>query len=811
MPGYPMRKTAVRLLFALLWISLLFTGQPASAQLDGVTIKIQELGLGGVVQRGAWTPVRMDLTNNGADNIEVHCRWLLTDEDGDEVIAQRSNITLQPLRPQGVWLYATPPMSTGAGDTWVFQAVEVQSGELLAQESAELSDNVGLNGSVVADASVNLVGICGPLGAGLPDWQPQRTQHEEIKFVPELMLKTLPDRWYGLDSLTSLIWLPGDKTGEPTDPGMNDSTKRALREWVYRGGHLVIMLPYAGQKWTGTDSGLSDLIDPIKAGNIKQASARPPISVFGVLQNTNPIELNWFDLKDAAGYTSLAEVDLSTGLTDLAPSADPPKPDFKPMIIGKRFGFGQVTLVGINLLSDPATRAITPSRLHTVWTRIFSWRASTTGALLPKDVFTNPDTRDDYVDLTSFSTNKVELGDWMSKRVAREGQTGAAIGLAFILFVIYIVCAALTFPNLLKSRGWHRHSWSLFVCIVALFSVIAWGGAWLMRPVTTSASHFTVLDIDGNTNRVRARSWQSLLIPTFSTADVKVNSQAEGLSRMQVANLLSSPGNDLSAESPGYPDQRSYVFDTSTPNALPLPMRSTTKSLRVDFLGQITGQQDGLQRPWTLPQAEDGLSIKGGLPVGEIRHSFPGPLKDVLVIYCPGGPQTPEASNAQQSSNRPIVYKYKDAKTGESVWQPDTPLVLPDKRAAYLPLWSKPNNTPKRVWRQEGYLGQAMADRGPGDGSGDGSNIIKDIPLLSFYGAMPPPAYEVDKNAPSFRNPDVYLRSLSRDLDLTHLITGRRIIIIGHLKESPSPVPLTIDGETIPSQGWTVVRWIYDF
>lgn len=804
MPGFPMSTTVLRLLFGLFCISLLIMSLPAAAQQNDVEIVIRELGLGGIVQRGTWTPVRMDLTYNGAQDIEVHCRWLLTDEDGDEVIAQRSNITLQPSRTKGVWLYATPPMSTGSADTWVFQAIDTQSGELLAQETVQLDANR------LAESSVNLVGICGDIGAGLVAWQPWRTQHEKVRFVSGLDIETLPDRWYGLDSLNALVWMP-DNGGDPTND-MSVSSKRALREWVYRGGHLVIILPYAGQKWTGTDSGLADLIAPIETGDIKQTIARPPISVFGVLRSTEPVELNWFDLSDAKGYTSLAEVDLSTGppgITAIPPGASSSQPDLKPMIVGKRFGFGQVTLVGINLLHDKVVGAIDPARLHRVWTRIFSWRASKTGELLPKEFFTDAETRDEYADLTDFSTDKFELGDWMSRRVAREGQTGAAIGLAFVLFVIYIIFVALTFPNLLKSKGWHRHSWTLFVCIIALFSIVAWGGAWVMRPATTSVSHFTVLDIDGNTNRVRARSWQSLLIPTFSMADVQVNSEADGLEPLRVTNLLSTPGNDLSAESPGYPDQRSYVFDTSKPNAVPVPMRSTTKSLRVDFLGQITGQQDGLKRPWTLPQAEDGLTIdrQTSLPVGEIKHTFPGPLTDVIVVYCPGGAQMPKAAGAQRSRNRPIVYRYKDPKTGQAIWEPNTPLVLPGKRNAYIPLWIKPNKAPIRNWRLEGYLGQAIADRSYTNGSGNDSNIIRDVPLLSFYGALPPPDYETEQGT---YGSNVYSRSLSRDLDLTHLITGRRIILIGHIKNSSSPVPLIIDGDTIPSEGWTVVRWIYD-
>jgi hypothetical protein len=78
---------------------------------------------------------------------------------------------------------------------------------------------------------------------------------------------------------------------------------------------------------------------------------------------------------------------------------------------------------------------------------------------------------------------------------------------------------------------------------------------------------------------------------------------------------------------------------------------------------------------------------------------------------------------------------------------------------------------------------------------------------MTFFGAVPPPDYEMDRGQYEM---NVFSRSMTRDLDMTHLITGRRLIVIGHLRDSPSPVPLTVDGETIPSEGWTVVRWIYD-
>ena len=789
-------------------LGVLLVAQHAQAQQAGVQIDIQRdfLGLGGIVQRGVWTPVRMDLTNTGAESVEVHCRWLLSDEDGDELIAERTNITLQPLRPQGVWLYATPPMSTRPNATWTFQAVEVSTGELINQAQVQLST------SAVVEPSVNLVGICGFKGMGLTPWLRWSTHHEELRLVQGLTLETLPDRWYGLDSLSAMVWVPGEG-GTPTDNRMSDSSKRALREWVYRGGHLVLVLPYAGQQWTGADSGLADLIEPIKADDIVQANARPPISVFGVLRNTDPVSLNWFDLSEAEGYTTLAEVDLAKRPATLPPGVSPPPADLKPLIVGKRFGFGQVTLVGIDLSNRDTLSSIDAFRLHKVWTRIFSWRGSNRGELIPNSELDDPQLRGQFFEAKD--AEKIELGNWMSQRVAREGQTGPAVGLAFVLFVIYAVFAALTFPNLLKSKGWQRHSWMLFVCIVALFSIIAWGGAWVMRPISTSASHFTVLDIDGNTNMVRAQSWQSILIPTFATADVALASDKDGFSRMDVVNLLASPGNDLMPDSPGYPDQRSYTFNTAKPNELPVPMRSTTKSLKIDFLGQITGPQDGLSQAWNMPQSSLRIG-NNNLPAGTITHDFPGELTDVRIIYCPGGPQQLEKPGPLRVEHRPLVYEYKDSKGNPANWPAKTPLALPSAVASYTPLWKRPKLV-GRTPRSEGYLGVATANRGYGATSGNNSsNIVKDMPLLSFYGAIPPPVYEtksagVNNFGGMTSQYNVYGRSLTRDLDLTHLITGRRIILIGHLRDSPSPVPLTVDRDTIPSQGWTVVRWIYDF
>jgi hypothetical protein len=79
------------------------------------------------------------------------------------------------------------------------------------------------------------------------------------------------------------------------------------------------------------------------------------------------------------------------------------------------------------------------------------------------------------------------------------------------------------------------------------------------------------------------------------------------------------------------------------------------------------------------------------------------------------------------------------------------------------------------------------------------------VELLSFYNALPPPNFEWEH-----RNDAIHFhRAVGRQFDITHLLHMRRLIIIGFMENSPLPAPLTVDGQQLPSRGWTVVRWIH--
>ena len=46
--------------------------------------------------------------------------------------------------------------------------------------------------------------------------------------------------------------------------------------------------------------------------------------------------------------------------------------------------------------------------------------------------------------------------------------------------------------------------------------------------------------------------------------------------------------------------------------------------------------------------------------------------------------------------------------------------------------------------------------------------------------------------------------------DLSAMLTGPRLIILGHLEDAPLPADFTVDGERPESSGWLTVRYLYD-
>ena len=83
--------------------------------------------------------------------------------------------------------------------------------------------------------------------------------------------------------------------------------------------------------------------------------------------------------------------------------------------------------------------------------------------------------------------------------------------------------------------------------------------------------------------------------------------------------------------------------------------------------------------------------------------------------------------------------------------------------------------------------------------------------MLSLFGMMKPPVYLRTPDARQDPETLTMHRELGRELDLSAWLTRPCLILIGYLEDTPTPVPLRLndDEDPPPSDGLTIVRWIY--
>lgn len=769
----------------------------AGAQLDEVRLDIEQgyLGLDGYVRPGTWTPLRLSVDNLAADDRDVIFRWEHPDEDGDRVWAQRKATLTRQRDDQPVWLYAAIPMTTGRDTRWNLRAVDAESGELLAATSVQP------NAEFLLNQSETLVAVTSTADLGLNDYQRYETQQAPIKLVRGLSLSRLPDRWQGLEGLSAFVWTQ-DFGGDPADPlQVSEAALLAMREWVMRGGHLVVMLPEVGQTWTS--SPLADML-PVTAGQLRQreSDSWPFLPWIGTARDeVQPLTLTTFNL---GANDPRASVILRDGAGE-------------PIVVAGRYGFGRVTVVGLDLTSPAARVSANFNSQQRLWNHVFNWRFP-----VLSQAYAEGEIKANKMLQASRINQEVDLIGFVPDRIAMSGTVGALLVGAIFLFGAYWLLAGWLLQPVLKRKGLERLSWVGFVGLVLVFAGIAWSGAALLRPGGKSVSHVTVLDYDGNSGVARGRAFVSMFVPEFGLSEVATASPRINALPTPVHNLMSSPGFSPEAAETGFVDTQSYTVEAAQPDTLAVPVRATSKQLMVDYMGRVDGDMPGLAEPFSIGVAEPIVADERGWPVGEVRHTLPGTLTNVRVIYCPGE-QIDSRGNLQQTA--PQVWSYVNA-AGENRWSPDEPLVLagrPDaknREPLYAPFrqWNQINF--ERDWKGEGFLGRRIGEQkgpglgdlaGAGNSNADESVIARHFEMLTFFDALPPPDVRRNPDVTDWTPSFVVSRRLGQRLDLTPLTQGRRVIILAHLRDSPLPLPLTLDGQTPESNGWTVVRWVYDF
>jgi len=750
-----------------------------------VDIEVERFGVGRVARVGDWAGIRIRVRDKSSRPREVLVRIRSTDSDGDYPVAQR-DMTTNPNVWQGLWLYQRLPYSFQNGDTLLVtcsEAVETGTAGSGEYRPGRRLGQIRIAAQGLAESSRGLAAIVGTRHMGLAGYTVSVGNgataaygHEPLEPVTGLTPDELPDRWVGLMAFDVLIW----GSGEPAE--LRGDRAAAIREWVYRGGHLVIIMPPVGQSWTSP-------------ANNELYNLLPAVSI----QRQENVDL--------APYRRLLTSDdtrkLPTGavLHTFTPAKDATQdeavrvlngPDGQCIVARRLVGSGMVTLIGLDLNNRLLTD-MSIIEADIFWNRILGKRGmSKTAKEASEEAQKN-------LSMSQRADRSVDID--LPALINKGAAAATGILMGIVVFGAYWLVAGPIGYYTLKRYSRAHWSWIVFLATGGIFTAIAWTGATAMRPGEANATHFTMLDHVYGQNSERARTWMQVLIPRYGDARLSVGDPKDpplpgGSRTVQVLTAWEARGADGSAGA--FPDTREYTIDARNPSSLLLPVRSTVKQVQADWVGpprykfpipvhpKIEGQ--------ATPEGPATVRLIDGQLEGVLAHQLPTALRDSTIFVIRR--QTPVVGQRTNSlTAEMLVYRIRDD------WLPDQTLDLAqlrgDRRAFELPASYIQGLMPT------GEGGIVIGDDRP-----NASNQFQRLMASALFSQLEPPDFGNNRSGAT-----VYRRHATHGYDLGKWFTQPCIIIVGYLGEPTkpfeSPVPVTLDGEAVPTFGLTQVRWVY--
>jgi hypothetical protein len=756
-----------------------------------VTIRSRWLGVGGGIRPGDWAGIQLIVNDSADRQREVLVRLTIPDADGDRVLYERA-LTTNPGVPQPLWTFVRIPTRFKAGDqihVTAFAAIE-QAGEAIAVAGDRRwsygtgrllgAERLLVTANDLVERRDGMIGIVGQRLMGLTRYQGDPSEsymrggHERTRLLAGIRPEELPDRWMGLMPFDTIVW------SEAPPASMGTERAQAMREWVHRGGHLVVVLPRIGQTWTDeVNNPLFDITPRVRAERREAVDLSP----YAVLIT-----------RSAEAVMPRAEI-LHTfrPLSGAAPEeavpilAGPGGGEGEWIVVRRIVGTGMVTLIGLDVASAAMTRNDWPEP-ELFWHRILGRRGE------PRRLNEAERSRGLYSARTELTLDRDIRGE-----IAKTGAASGGVLIGFVVFVAYWLLAGPLGYAVLNRTGNRRHAWVAFVLSSAAFTAIAWGGARAIRPARIETSNLTFLEHVYGQPTDRARSWVSLLVPEYGEAAIAVGDPAQPPGRF--VNTI-APWDPDESSGDGFPDSRSYRIESRRPDLVVIPTRATVKQFQIDWAG---GPPWSMPRP--LPAADGGegkvrvVEREGRAALsGVLTHDLPGTLRDVFIVVNFGQRDLLRSfagPGARSMTADAAVYLISE-------WAPATGLDL----------------SRLDIVRDKLDTFKELIDRsGPGDQQVAGLDRSR-IPWRMAAVALYPQLFPPDARPPdTWRGGDsewAAMRKFTHGWDLGEWFTQPSIILIGQLSgdgADSSPVPLYVGrgGEFRPVRqvGRTVVRWVY--
>jgi hypothetical protein len=803
---------------------------PSRAAMPGagsgeVQLNVRSFGLGNVARPGEWIGINVEVSDSSDKVRTVIVRIAVPDLDGDTALMQRVIVT-NPGAIQRVWLYFRLPFGLSAGTDFnlsASEAVASGAGEGEAQQYSPgrllgtLRYTVNPNSDV--PMGLGLLPIIGNHGAGLEQyaWVPDSpnvvypkhslTSHEFTRVVTGIPLNAIPDRWQGYCGITALAWTSAASEDSPLNIGKFQAD--AIREYVRRGGHFIVVLPNVGQNWIGQPNNpLADIMPAARVTRTEGVS----LDKYRTLITSDP-DVTY--PTDSVVQTFAPESGTAWPADTLPIMVGPDAEGFgsEAVVVRRVVGAGMVTVVGLDLASiklQSRTHAFMAERF---WNRVLGKRmriptpAEIAAGRKGTPGFTGAKDAENF----DYRTQLAEIDRPVAAAVNNEGTAALGLLLAFIVFASYWLIAGPVGYFVLKQRNWKRHAWVGFMAATAVFTAISWGGANIMRGRRVTGHHLTIVDGVYGQPIQRARSWLGLFLPKYGEQEVSL-APSTGTGA-EWHNLIATWENPTAASAgwSSFPDAAPYIVDCRSPDTIRFPVRATTKQVQMDWAGALP-EGWGMPHPIADPSVPVGKEIrvldkKGAKRRqsmdGQITHNLPAPLKDVWVVFILG---PSSRANVMGPYDLPLDAYYAKVNFANGDWKPNDPLALDVVFQDSSPAVGLLDSL---VPHGSNYINYGQTDYPP-------AQLSRAISFMDL--AQPPEPMKTNTDV----GRTVLYRNCTHGLDLSRWFSQPCIIVIGELGTNDNdaqaqvecPLPIRVDN-LAPNDvrkrltGRTIVRWIY--
>jgi hypothetical protein len=462
---------------------------------------------GGGFKAGQWAPVYLDLECVKDTDPEENLVIIVDTKDADEAVTEGS-IEIPAMKKDerftaselGRIPYLVP------GSTYATVNVRVK-GAKSGRTYGEVSDRNMFTGLdtpqfVLLGVGTNLSGIRFPVTVQAQDEGPA-TRSGWVQTSNILDVGLLPDHWIGYGAVDLLILGTGadQKFWEALAAPQHEKQRKAIAEWVRRGGRLVISV--------GTNP---DVLEALKELKDMLPVTIPP----GGKRMVQRLAYRWTQ----SGTYSIPSDSIGSG-ADFPVATLQPKPDRtshalliedgtnRPWALQGPFGQGRVTVVGFDLDKPPF---VDHQRRANFWENLVNFAGYTLPPLNQKFERGYGGTKSD------------EFGGQLQGSLDFfEGVPVVSFGWVALFILIYIILIGpvdyLFLKKVLRRLEW---TWITFPVIVIAVSAAAYFAAYALKGKDLKINKVDVVDVDLAGKRVDGNTWFTLFSPRIQNYTIGV-------------------------------------------------------------------------------------------------------------------------------------------------------------------------------------------------------------------------------------------------------------------------------------------------